>query len=251
MKKIKRNIMAQVYANGDYRWLEKHGLDHLAFIMKCSLDYDYLEDFVMGRAGSYDAIRKIQEMAGHVLMLLVPKIGIIVETLNYIGLNLGIFKSIDDSNRAQNRLVEWRDFIHNNYANRKEYERYYHKATNNLQRLIDAKPQCVEIFDFDKSCPKEHGRYLMRSHLLKQSQDHDFYLLNNLLFSNSRAAEDEYDIWLGEVYRSAGFTYDYEKDSFIDEKEEEDSREETSKQKINTAEFGPFLLLLPLLMSKN
>ena len=178
---IPRLQLRQVYATGDFGWLKNNGLDGLAYIMRLSHDYGFAEQVAQGKVSDDKAIRQIQTMASIVTGTAVPPVGAVLEALNLLGLDLTAISNISSSATARQRLIEWRDYMINGYANKGEYSVVFNHALKNLNYLIGARPKCMSP---SPGCSKEHAQYLIRANLVKESQAHDFYMLDHILDSD-------------------------------------------------------------------
>ena len=178
---IPRLQLRKVYATGDFGWLKNNGFDGLAYIMRLSHDYGFAEQVAQNKVSDNQAIKQIQTMASIVTGTAVPPVGAVLEALNLLGFDLSAIGNIGESATARRRLIEWRDYMINGYANNSEYSVMFNNALKNLNYLINARPKCMSP---SPGCSKEHAQYLIRANLVKESQAHDFYMLDHILDSD-------------------------------------------------------------------
>lgn len=163
----------------------------IAFLLRCSEDYGYIEQIAEGKITSANDIR--MKATAELIkkgIEFVPIVGDILSMIsNLIGIDLTAFKSISDSGTARQRLFEWIGWINNNYTSEKsglpplnDMNARFIKAT---QLLINARPKCQSTTE---NCSKEHARYIVRTSLLKEAQQNIYsiyynYCLNDFTFN--------------------------------------------------------------------
>ena len=178
---VPRLQLRKVYATGDFSWLKNNGFDGLAYIMRLSHDYGFAEQIAQGKVSDDKAIRQIQTIATIGTSAVLPPVGAVLEVINLLGFDLSAIGNIGDSATARRRLIEWRDFMINGYANNSEYSVVFNNALQNLNYLINARPKCMSP---SPGCSKEHAQYIIRANMVKESQAHDFYMLDHILDSD-------------------------------------------------------------------
>ena len=178
---IPRLQLRQAYTNADWGWLKDKGLDGLSYITRLAVDYGFAEQVAQNKVSDNQAIKQIQTMASIVTGTAVPPVGAVLEALNLLGFDLSAIGNIGESATARRRLIEWRDFMINGYANNSEYSVVFNNALQNLNYLINARPKCMSP---SPGCSKEHAQYIIRANLVKESQAHDFYMLDHILDSD-------------------------------------------------------------------
>ena len=178
---IPRLQLRQAYTNADWSWLKDKGLDGLAYITRLAVDYGFAEQVAQNKVKDNESIRQIQTMAAVAAGAAFPPAGAVLEVINLLGLDLSAIGNIGDSATARRRLIEWRDYMINGYANNSEYSVMFNHALKNLNYLINARPKCMSP---SPDCSKEHAQYLIRANLVKESQAHDFYMLDHILDSD-------------------------------------------------------------------
>lgn len=232
---ISKENLKKAYRYGDWKYLKQNDLDGPAYIMRLALDYDFAEAVVKGKVTENKALRQIQELGTSAMLVLVPEVGVVLATLDLLGLSWEAIIEIFKSDNAQDELESWRHHISLVYGNKLENGVYYNKAVKNLNRLINARPKCGFPIP-TKNCSKEHSEYILRAKLVRESQAHDFYIINNILDDDEKFQE-----FYEELYPEIKYMGSKEK-----------SKEETNiEQKSMISQLAAFAFLLPILMSKN
>ena len=178
---IPRLQLRQAYTNADWGWLKDKGLDGLAYITRLAVDYGFAEQVAQGKVKDTKSLKEIQTMAAVAAGAAFPPAGAVLEVINLLGLDLSAIGNIGDSATARRRLIEWRDYMINGYANNGEYSVMFNHALKNLNYLINARPKCMSP---SPDCSKDHAQYLIRANLVKEAQAHDFYMLDHILDSD-------------------------------------------------------------------
>lgn len=145
----------------------------ISFLLRCSEDYGYVEQIAQGKITSANDIRL--KTAGELIQKgieFVPVVGDILSMIASIGgIDLSAFKSISDSGTARQRLFEWVQFINQNYSGQKNnlppLNQMNLRFVKAVQLLINARPKCLSPTE---NCNIEHARYIVRTSLVKESQ---------------------------------------------------------------------------------
>lgn len=169
-------------------------LPAIAFLLRCSEDYGYIEQIAQGKINSDNDAR--MKVAGQIIkkgIEFVPIVGDILTMIAEIGgVDFGAFGSISDSGIARQRLFEWIKYINDNYSTTKnnlppltEMNKRFVQATS---LLINARPKCLSP---TSGCSKEHQQYIARTSLLKESQQAIYSIYYNY-------CQDDYSfgVWL-------------------------------------------------------
>lgn len=177
--------------NVDWGFFDKD-LPAIAFLLRCSEDYGYIEQIAQGKINSENDAR--MKVAGQIIkkgIEFVPIVGDILTMIAEIGgVDFGAFGSISDSGIARQRLFEWIAYINNNYTKNKfgvidlpKLNKRFVKASS---LLINARPKCMSP---TSGCSKEHQQYIARTSLLKESQQAIYdiyynYCVNDFVFTS-------------------------------------------------------------------
>ncbi len=215
--------------NIDWGKSDDNNLPAISFLLRCSEDYGYVESIAQGKITTANDIR--MKTAGELIkkgIEFIPVIGDLFSMISNIsGIDLTAFKSISDSGTARQRLIEWINFMNQNYTNTKnnlppltDMNQRFAKAT---MLLINARPKCISPTE---NCNLEHARYIVRTSLLKESQQ----AIYDIYYTYCQS-DFTFNTWLTGLKTSGGTTNN------------------TNTQK-STSSALPLLLIAGLLLSK-
>lgn len=182
---ITRQKFIEILNNIQWGYLDEYPA--IAFLLRCTEDYGYVEQIADGKITSANDIR--MKAAAEVIkkgIEFIPVVGDILTMISDLaGVDLTAFKSISDSGTARQRLFEWIQWINNNYTSERgglppltQMNLRFVKAT---QLLINARPKCMSPTE---GCNKEHAKYIVRTSLLKEAQQNIYAIYYNYCISD-------------------------------------------------------------------